>query len=104
MGLGCPGSAGGATRRATANHQPSCRPQRYLLPPTDRLPVATVATRFSTVWHGLPLLSSLAKLRRVGPSTSRVLRAGPSSCRTGSLSIGGDHGWPSVKTTERGGA
>src|SRR6202140_4077296 len=60
----------------------------------DRLPVATVATRISTVWHGLPLLSSLAKLRCVGPSTSRPLRAGPSSCRTGSLSIGGDHGWP----------
>jgi transposase len=45
-------------------------------------------------WHGLPLLSSLAKLRCVGPSTSSALRAGPSSCRTGSLSIGGDHGWP----------
>src|ERR1700674_820856 len=89
-----PGSAGGATRRATANHQPSCCPQRYLLPPTNRLPVATVATRISTVWHGLPLLSSLAKLRCVGPSTSRALRAGSSSCRTGSLSIGGDHGWP----------
>jgi transposase len=33
-----------------------------------------------------------------------ALRTGPSSCRTGSLSIGGDHGWPIVKTTERGGA
>jgi hypothetical protein len=65
--------------------------------------VATVATRISTVWHGLPLLSSPAKLRCVGPSTSRPLRAGPSSCRTGSLSIG-DDGWQSVKTTERGGA
>src|ERR1700720_4755433 len=73
---------------------PSCRPQRHLLPPADRLPVATVATRISTVWHGLPLLSSLAKLRCVGTSTSSALRAGPSSCRTGSLSIGGDHGWP----------
>ena len=30
--------------------------------PADRLPVATVATRISTVRHGLPLLSSLAKL------------------------------------------
>src|SRR5208282_5744754 len=89
-----PGSAGGATGRATAHHQPSCRPQRHLLPPADRLPVATVATRISTVRHGLPLLSSLAKLRCVGPSTSRALRAGPSPCRTGSLSIGGDHGWP----------
>ena len=42
----------------------------------DRLPVATVATRISTVWHGLPLLSSLAKLRVRGSiyiacSTSR---------------------------------
>jgi transposase len=26
--------------------------------------------------------------------SSRALRAGPSSCRTSSLSIGGDHGWP----------
>jgi hypothetical protein len=42
------------------------------------LPVANVATRISTVWHGLPLLSSLAKLRGVGPSTSCALRAGPS--------------------------
>jgi putative transposase len=40
----------------------------------------------------------------VCPSTSRALRAGPSSCRTGSLSIGGDHGWSIVKLTERGGA
>src|SRR5258708_23151389 len=85
-------SAGGATGRATAHHQPSCRTQRHLLPPADRLPVATVATRISTVWHGLPLLSSLAKLRCVGTSTSSALRAGPSSCRTGSLSICGDHG------------
>ncbi len=30
----------------------------------------------------------------MGPSTSRALRAGPSSCRTGNLSIGGDHGRP----------
>src|SRR5271165_470096 len=63
-------------------------------PPADRLPVATVATRISAVRNGLRLLSSLAKLRCVGPSTSRALRAGPSPCRTGSLSIGGDHGWP----------
>jgi transposase len=94
VGFCCAGSAGGATGRTTANHQPSCRPQRHLLPFADRLPVATVATRISSVWHGLPLLSSLAKLRCVGPSTSSALRAGPSSCRTGSLSIGGDHGWP----------
>ena len=52
--------------------------------------MATVATRISTVWHGLPLLSSLTKLRYMDPSTSSALRAGPSSCRTGSLSIGGD--------------
>src|ERR1700694_2493698 len=84
-----PVPAGGATGRATAHHQPSCRPQRHLLPLADWLPVATVATRVSTVWHDLPLLSSLAKLRCVGPSTSSALRAGPSSCRTGSLSIGG---------------
>src|SRR5271157_4148503 len=94
VGLCCAGSAGGATGRATAHHQSSCRPQRHLLPPADRLPVATVATRIPTVWHGLPLLSSLAKLRCVGPSTSSALRADPSSCRTSSLSIGGDHGWP----------
>jgi hypothetical protein len=80
--------------RATAYHQPSRRPRRHLLPPADRLPVATVATRISSVWHGLPLLSNLAKLRSVGPSTSSALRAGPPSCRTGSLSSGGDHGWP----------
>src|SRR4029077_8493309 len=49
---------------------------------------------FPALWHGLPLLSSLAKLRCVGPSTSGALRAGPSSCRTRSLSFGGDHGWP----------
>ena len=30
----------------------------------------------------------------VSKRTSRPLRAGPSSCRTASLSIGGDHGWP----------
>ena len=94
VGFCCASSAGCATGRATANHQPSCRPQRHLLPFADRLPVATVATRISSVWHGLPLLSSLAKLRCVGPSTSSALRAGPPSCRTGSLSIGGDYGWP----------
>jgi hypothetical protein len=91
---GWPGSAGGATSRATAHHQPSCCPQRHLLPPANRLSVATVTTRISALWHGLPLLSSLAKLRCVGPSTSGALRAGPSSCRTRSLSFGGDHGWP----------
>src|SRR6202043_389840 len=64
----------------------------------------TVAMRISTVRHGLPLLSSLAKLRCVGPSTSRALRAGPSSCRTGSLSIGSDHGWPIGQDDRRGGA
>src|SRR5258707_12532205 len=94
VGFCCASSAGGAPGRATAYHQPSCRPQRHLLPPADRLPVATVATRISSVWHGLPLLSSLAKLRCVGPSTPSALRAGPPSCRTGSLSSGGDHGWP----------
>src|SRR6202041_2956558 len=61
MGLGCPCSAGGSSGRATAHHQPSCRPQRHLLPPADRLPVADVATRISTVWHGLPLLSIAVK-------------------------------------------
>jgi transposase len=50
--------------------------------------------RISALGHGLPLLSSLAKLRCVGPSTSGILRAGPSSCRTRRLSFGGDHGWP----------
>src|SRR5260370_42368664 len=94
VGFCCASSAGGAPGRATAHHQPSCRPQRHLLPSADRLPVATVATRISTVWYGLPLLSSLAKLRCVGPSTSRTLRAGPPSCRTGSLSIGGGFEWP----------
>src|SRR5260370_16785493 len=53
VGFCCASSAGGATGRATAHHQPSCRPQRHLLPPADRLPVATVATRISTLWHGL---------------------------------------------------
>ena len=69
-----------------------------------RLPVATVATRISTVWHGLPLLSSLAKLRDVGPSTSRALRAGRrdagrAACPSVVIMDG-----QSVKTTERGGA
>src|SRR5580693_5811572 len=104
MGLVCPGSAGGSSGRATAHHQPSCRPQRHLLPPADRLPVATVATRISTVWHGLPLLSSLAKLRCVGPSTSNALRAGSSSCRTGTCPSVVIMDGQSVKTTERGGA
>ncbi len=45
----------------------------HLLRFADRLPVATVATRISTVRHGLPLLSSLVKLGCVGPSTSRAL-------------------------------
>jgi hypothetical protein len=45
--LGCPDSADGSSGRATAHHQPSCRPQRYLLPPTDRLPVANVAARLT---------------------------------------------------------
>src|SRR5271165_646194 len=36
----------------------------------------------------------LGKTPVCGSSTSSALRAGPSSCRTGSLSIGGDHGWP----------
>ncbi len=58
--------------------------------------MATVTTRISALWHGLPLLSSLAKLRCVGPSTSGALRAGPSSCRAntsdrraGALLLGG---------------
>jgi hypothetical protein len=56
------------------------------------------------VRHGLPLLSGLAKLRCVGSSASSALRAGLSSYRTRSLSIGGDLNCQSVKTTERGGA
>src|SRR6266446_3559287 len=70
------------------------RLQRHLLPAADRLSVASVAARIPTMWHGLPLLSNLAKLRCMGPSTSRPLRAGPSYCQTGRLSIGSDHGWP----------
>jgi len=85
VGFCCAGSAGGATGRATAHHEPSCRPQRHLLPPADWLPVASAAKRISTVWHGLPLLSSLAKLRCVGPSTSRAIRAGPSIMPDGQL-------------------
>src|SRR5271166_5576194 len=79
-----------AADRAPPTFGPSSTPS---LPPADRLPVAIVATRNSTVRHGLPLLSSLATLRCVSPSTSRALRAGPAPCRTGSLSIGGNHGW-----------
>src|SRR6202049_4768464 len=99
-----PAARPGGRRRPTATHQPSCCPQRYLLPPTDRLPVATVATRISTVWHGLPLLSSLAKLRCVGPSTSSALRAGSSSCRRAACPSVVIMDGQSVKTTERGGA
>ena len=47
---------------------------------------------------------SLAKVRCVDPFTSSALRAGPPSCRTGSLSIGGEHDGQLLKTTERGGA
>src|SRR5260370_34304205 len=104
VGFCCASSAGRATGRATTDHQPSCRPQRHLLPFADRLPVATVATRISTVWHGPPLLSSLAKLRCVGPSTSSALRAGRrhagrAACPSVVIMDG-----QSVKTTERGGA
>ena len=65
--------------------------------------MATVATRISTVWHGLPLLSSLAKLRCVGPSTSLYEQArhdaGRAACPSMVIMDG-----QSVKTTERGGA
>jgi hypothetical protein len=56
------------------------------------------------VRHGLPLLSSLAKLRCVGSSASSGLRAGPSSYRTGSCPSVVIMDGQSVKTTERGGA
>ena len=103
-GLDCASSAGGAPGWATAHHQPSCRPQRHLLPLADRLPVATVATRISTVRNGLPLLSSLAKLRwwvhlhRVLCEQARR-HAGRAACPSVVIMDG-----QSVKTTERGGA
>ena len=59
----------------------------------DRLPMATIATRISTLGHGLPLLSGLAKCRCVGSSTPRALRAGPSRCGPSGLSFGGHYGW-----------
>ena len=63
--------------------------------------MATVTTRISPLWHGLPLLSSLAELRCVGPSTYEQARrhAGREACRSVVIMDG-----QSVKTTERGGA
>ena len=66
--------------------------------------MANVAARISTVWHGLPLLSRLAKLRGVG-HLHRVLYeqarhdAGRPACPSVVIMDG-----QSVKTTERGGA
>src|ERR1700738_572777 len=50
---------GSPTRRPTAHHQPSCRPQRNLLSTTNRLPMAFASPRVSSVEHGLSLLPSL---------------------------------------------
>ena len=63
--------------------------------------MATVTTRISPLWHGLPLLSSLAELRCVGPSTYEQARrhAGREACPSVVIMDG-----QSVKTTERGGA
>jgi putative transposase len=67
--------------------------------------VATVAARISTVWHGLSLLSSLAKNAGVSVHLHRVHyeqarpHAGPAASPSVVITDG-----QSVKTTERGGA
>jgi hypothetical protein len=84
-------------------NQPSCRPQLHLLPSADRLPMATFATRISTLGHGLPLLSGLAN-SGVWVHLHRVLYeqacrdAGRAACPSVVIMDG-----QSVKTTERGG-
>ena len=104
MGLGRPGSAGGSSGRATAHHQPSCRPQRHLLPHADRLPVATVATRISTcgtVYHYFQAWQNSGvwvHLHRVLYKQARR-HAGRAACPSVVIMDG-----QSVKTTERGGA
>jgi hypothetical protein len=104
MGLGCPGSAGGSSGRATAHHQPSCRPQRYLLPPTDRLAVVNVATRIppcGTVYHYFQAWQNSGvwvHLHRVLYEQARR-HAGRAACPSVVIMDG-----QSVKTTERGGA
>jgi hypothetical protein len=74
------------------------------LPPADRLKVATVAARISTVWHGLSLLSSLRNsgvwihLHRVHYEQARR-HAGRTACQSVVITDG-----QSIKTTERSGA
>jgi hypothetical protein len=74
------------------------------LPPADRLKVATIAPRISTVWHGLALLSAWQKsgvwihLHRVHYEQARR-RAGRAACPS-VVSTDGQL----LKTTERGGA
>ena len=93
----------GATSRATAHHQPSCRPQRHLLPPAHRLPVATVTTRNfrlvarSTIRAGQNS-GVWVHLHRVLYEQARC-HAGREACPSVVIMDG-----QSVKTTERGGA
>src|SRR5690348_16848720 len=94
LDLGRTGSAGDAARRASAHHRPSWRRQCHLLSAADRLPMAPAAKGISTLGYGLPLFPDLAEQWCLGSSTPHALRAGSSRCWTGSLSFGGDYGWP----------
>src|SRR5215213_710908 len=62
------------------NSQPSRDPKRHLLPPKERLPVAALAPRLSSMAHRLPLLQKMAYRRYLGegqPGHPRTLTGSP---------------------------
>src|ERR1700757_887626 len=85
---------GRAAGWATSHYRPSCRPQRHLLPFADRLPMATIATRISTLGHGLPLLSGLAKCRCVGSSYTACSTSRPVAMWVERPVLRWSLGWP----------
>src|SRR5215207_325247 len=86
----------------TEDPQTSRDPQRHLLPPEERLPVAVASPRLPQMAHRLPLLQNLAHRRYLGedqPGHPRTL-AGP--FEEGSPAPRGRGGFP-VGKEHRGG-
>jgi hypothetical protein len=50
----------------TQDPQPSRDPKRHLLPPKERVPVASAPSRFPSVAHRIPLLQTMAHRRNLG--------------------------------------
>jgi hypothetical protein len=65
--------------RSTEDPQPPRDPKRYLLRVEKRLPVATTASRLSSMAHRLPLLPSLAYRWHLGEDQSSSPRTPASS-------------------------